>query len=88
MNQRQDITMDTHLTSATGPNRHRSNERRPDSGTVLGFVLIFFMFVGLTVVATLSFASTLMRNRPPINERNARVEAVQVRHADGHSVPA
>jgi hypothetical protein len=44
---------------------------------VLGFVLIFFMFVGLTVVATLSFASTLMRNRPPINERNARVEAVR-----------
>ena len=44
---------------------------------MLGFVLIFFMFVGLTVVATLTFASTLMQNRPPINERNARVEAVR-----------
>ena len=50
---------------------------REDSGAILGFVLIFFVFVGLTVVATLTFASTLMRNRPPINERNARVEAVR-----------
>ncbi|BAN00575.1 hypothetical protein YM304_02610 [Ilumatobacter coccineus YM16-304] len=48
-----------------------------DRGAVLAFVLIFFVFAGLTVVATLTFAQTLMQNRPPINERNARVEAVR-----------
>ena len=69
--------METSPTSVDRRSSQRSRASRRDSGTVLGFVLIFFMFVGLTVVATLSFASTLMRNRPPINERNARVEAVR-----------
>ena len=77
MNHRQDITMNTLPTRADRRTSQRPRTSRRDSGTVLGFVLIFFMFVGLTVVATLSFASTLMRNRPPINERNARVEAVR-----------
>ena len=68
--------MDT-LPTTNRHGRQPSSAARRDRGTVLGFVLIFFVFVGLTVVATLSFASTLMRNRPPINERNARVEAVR-----------
>jgi hypothetical protein len=48
-----------------------------DRGAVLGFVLIFFVFVGLTLTATLTFTTTLIQNRSPINERNARVEAVR-----------
>ncbi len=77
MTKRQDTTMNTHLTPHAGRNQRRAGGRRSDAGAVLGFVLIFFMFVGVTVVATLTFASTLMRNRPPVNERNARVEAVR-----------
>lgn len=61
------------------PNTSKKNlpTQERDRGAVLAFVLIFFVFTGFTVVASLTFASTLMQNRPPINERNARVEAVR-----------
>ena len=66
----------THDRTSQRASRAPEGDRR-DAGAVLAFVLIFFVFVGLTVTATLTFASVLMRNRPPINERNARVEAVR-----------
>ena len=55
----------------------RETDDRRDRGAVLSFVLIFFSVIGIVLVASLTFTSTVLQNRPPIHERNARVEAVR-----------
>ncbi|MEL6890151.1 MAG: hypothetical protein AAFP84_01035, partial [Actinomycetota bacterium] len=56
------------------PNTDRS---RRDRGSVLTMTLAMMVFGSLVLTALLTFAVTLFRNRPPLDERNAAVETAR-----------
>ncbi|MEM1334645.1 MAG: hypothetical protein AAGG08_14430, partial [Actinomycetota bacterium] len=52
-------------------------KRHADRGAVLPLTLVFMVFGSLVVMALTTFAITLFRNRPPLEERSDSYEAVQ-----------